>query len=209
MKLGYNKALFEIDVPIIIRSIAAFERSTTIDTIVVVVAKGEMERVRSLVEHAKFTKISTIVCGGTTRQESSQYGVESVRDTDIIVIHDAARPFVTEETITATVAAAQTHGASIAAIPIHDTLKIVHANGVIEKTLDRNIVYGAQTPQAFRANIIRTAHAQALSDQYEGTDDASLVERLGIQVVIVPGTHDNIKITTPDDLLRISNKKLL
>ena len=200
MTLGYNKILFEIGEPIIVHSIAAFEQSPNIDTIVVVAAEGEVEKVRTLVEQAQFTKVSAVICGGASRQESSRRGIESLHDADIIAIHDAARPFVSQETITATIVAARTHGASVAAVPVKDTLKVVDGKGVIEKTLDRSIVYSAQTPQTFQTDIIRTAHAQAFSDRYEGTDDASLVERLGMNVVVVPGTYDNIKFPTPEDL---------
>lgn len=152
MKLGYNKVLFEIDVPIVVHAIAAFEHSSVIDTIVVVAAEGEIETMRALVEQAKFTKVSAIICGGASRQESSRRGVESVSDADIIAIHDAARPLVTEKTIAATIAAAQIHGASIAAVPIKDTLKVIGDGSVIEKTLDRRNIYSAQTPQTFRAD---------------------------------------------------------
>lgn len=200
-KLGYNKILFSIGVPMVIYTITAFERSSNIDTIVIVTAKEERDVILTLIKQAGFTKVSSVICGGITRQESSRLGVESIDDADIIAIHDAARPFVTEKTIAATIVAAQTHGASIAAIPIQDTVKIVKGKGIIEETLDRHRLYSAQTPQTFQSSIIRTAHARALSDRYEGTDDASLVERLGTPVVIVPGTQENIKITTPDDLI--------
>jgi 2-C-methyl-D-erythritol 4-phosphate cytidylyltransferase len=121
-------------------------------------------------------------------------------DEAVVVIHDAVRPLVTQKCITQCVEAARQHGACIAALPAWDTLKRATPSGTIEATLPRERVWLAQTPQAFRMSLIRSAHAEARRKRLLGTDDASLVERMGVAVHILPGSRCNIKITTVQDL---------
>jgi 2-C-methyl-D-erythritol 4-phosphate cytidylyltransferase len=116
------------------------------------------------------------------------------------VIHDAVRPLLTGELLTSVLEAAREHGAALAAIPARDTVKRVE-QGRITATLDRESVWLAQTPQAFRAGLIRRAHEQAVRERISATDDAGLVERLGVPVYVVPGSEENIKVTTPADLI--------
>ena len=118
----------------------------------------------------------------------------------LLLVHDAARPFVSLECVEACVAAAATHGAAIAAVAAHDTVKLADPDSVIIETLDRRRIWLAQTPQVFRTDLLREAYQRARSDGFVATDDAALVERLGHAVRIVPGESTNRKITTPDDL---------
>ncbi len=138
-----------------------------------------------------------VVGGGETRAASVRRGCEALelRDEDVVAIHDAARPFVTEEEIRAVLRAAEETGAAIAATPVVDTIKRV-ADGRILETVDRSELFGAATPQAFRAGILR----KALSSGQDATDEAALCERLGIPVAIVPVSRFTLKITTPEDL---------
>jgi len=141
--------------------------------------------------------IARVVPGGVTRSDSVRRGVEAleVSDGDVVAIHDAARPFVTAEDVGAVLRAADQTGAAIAAVPVVDTMKRGRA-GLVVETVDRDGLYGAATPQAFRADVLR----RALAAGGEATDEASLCERLGIPVAIVPVSRLCFKITTPEDL---------
>jgi 2-C-methyl-D-erythritol 4-phosphate cytidylyltransferase len=119
----------------------------------------------------------------------------------VIVVHDAVRPFVTRALIDRVIAAARAGGAAICALPIAETVKRVRDH-VVEATVDRSGLWAVQTPQAFRAELLREAHEKARRDTFLGTDESMLVERLGHPVTVVPGLADNVKITTPDDLRR-------
>jgi len=123
------------------------------------------------------------------------------RDADVIIVHDAVRPLITRALIDAVVAAGAGAGAAICALPIAETVKRVR-QGVVETTLDRSELWAVQTPQAFRAPLLREAHEKARRDGVVGTDDAMLVERLGHPVRVVRGLAENVKITTPEDLRR-------
>jgi 2-C-methyl-D-erythritol 4-phosphate cytidylyltransferase len=120
---------------------------------------------------------------------------------EIVVIHDGVRPFITQEMIEESVRSAIRFGAVVMAIPVKETIKMAHADGTVLKTLDRESLWQIQTPQAFRMNVIKEAYHRATEDRFVGTDDASMVERLGGKVHIVPGSYKNIKITTLEDLM--------
>jgi 2-C-methyl-D-erythritol 4-phosphate cytidylyltransferase len=144
----------------------------------------------------------SVVPGGASRQESVGRALQAVpADAALIVVHDAVRPFVTRVLIDDVLAAARVEGAAICALPIAETVKRV-AEGWVETTLDRSTLWAVQTPQAFRAALLREAHDKARRDGFVGTDDAMLVERLGHRVRVVPGSERNVKITTPADLRR-------
>jgi 2-C-methyl-D-erythritol 4-phosphate cytidylyltransferase len=189
-------------VPMLVRTVAVFDRCEVIDTLVLVVPAGDMQFVReSLLTAAGLRKAVLLCSGGTRRQDSVFNGLACIPDDDsLVVIHDAVRPLVTCECITACVDAARAQGAGIAAVPAWDTLKRVSNAGTIDATLPREDVWLAQTPQAFRTGLIRTAHHAARSQNFQGTDDASLVERQGGSVRVVPGSRRNIKITTSEDM---------
>jgi 2-C-methyl-D-erythritol 4-phosphate cytidylyltransferase len=142
-----------------------------------------------------------VVPGGNDRQDSVRNGLAALDgDCDIVIIHDAVRPFITPADITACAQAAADHGAASLMRPIRETVKIVK-EGVVEKTIDRSLVWITQTPQAFRRSLLNEAHEQALRDDFSATDDCMLVERLGIRVYAVEGSDYNMKITTPADLI--------
>lgn len=189
------------DRPILVHTIQAFASHPDIEEIVVVVRAGDEERVRSLAEMYGLGENLKIATGGAERQHSVAKGLRCLSESvSIVLVHDAVRPFVSEEKISAVAEEAATSGAAILAVPVKDTIKIAGSEGVVESTPDRQSLWAVQTPQAFRVSLLMDAYAQAEREGFIGTDDASLVERLGQQVKIVTGDYTNLKITTPDDL---------
>ena len=149
-----------------------------------------------------FRGAAAVVPGGQTRQESVWLALRAAPDdADFVVVHDAVRPFITRALIDAVVGAARAAGAAICALPVTETVKRVRGDEV-EATLDRTGLWTVQTPQAFRADLLREAHEKARRDGVVGTDDAALVERLGHPVKVIRGLEGNLKITTPEDLRR-------
>jgi 2-C-methyl-D-erythritol 4-phosphate cytidylyltransferase len=145
-------------------------------------------------------KVRAVVAGGAERQESVRRGLAAVPDeVGWIVIHDGVRPCFTPELVERVVAEARRHGAAIAALPVAETLKR-GADGWVQATVERDGLWSVQTPQAFRADVLREAHRRAAAERIAGTDDAALLERLGVPVRLVPGLPGNVKITRPDDL---------
>lgn len=142
----------------------------------------------------------TVVEGGSERQYSIMNALEEVGDEELTAVHDAVRPFVTPEQIKRCAVAAQQHGGAILAVPAKDTIKKVENGGRITETPDRNLLWQAQTPQIFRTELLKAAFQKAISEQYRGTDDASLVERVGGTVHVVEGSRENFKITYPLDM---------
>ena len=192
------------NLPILCRTIMSFASSKKIEDIVLVVPENESEYCRrhilSLLDSGLQERI-TLTPGGKERQASVYNGLLAVGDVEgIVCIHDGVRPFVLPLQIDACIESAEKHGAAILATPASDTLKKIDNNGRIVKTPARENIWLAQTPQVFRYDLIRDAHERALKDNFMGTDDASLVERLGGIVKICPGSRLNIKITTPEDL---------
>jgi 2-C-methyl-D-erythritol 4-phosphate cytidylyltransferase len=189
-------------VPVLVHTLRAFQRSPLIDEIFLVVPEREIPGVRrDIVQGHRLSKVAAIFAGGAERQDSVANALTHVREEHgIVLVHDAVRPFVTAEMIRRVVAAATEHGAAAVGLPVRDTVKRVSAAGVVEKTEDREGLWLTQTPQAFRRQVIRAAYEKAAQDGFVGTDDASLVERIGGFVRMIPGDHDNIKMTTPADL---------
>jgi 2-C-methyl-D-erythritol 4-phosphate cytidylyltransferase len=189
-------------VPMLARTLAAFQSSDDIDAIVVVVPAGEETSCRDdIVARYGVSKATRIVAGGASRQASVAAGLRALgADASIVVIHDAARPFVTAGLIRRVLAAAESSGAAIAALPVVDTLKRRSPDGRGLATVEREGLWAAQTPQAFRRDLIVEACARAAADGFLGTDDASLVERLGHPVTLVEGDPSNLKITRAGDL---------
>jgi 2-C-methyl-D-erythritol 4-phosphate cytidylyltransferase len=190
-------------VPILTRTLWVFDDCDVIDRLVVVVPPADVKFVRdTILSPAALSKGVSVVAGGLRRQDSVFNGLAAIdSQASLVVIHDAVRPLVTCESITACADAAQLHGACILALPVWDTLKRTSKSGCIEATLPREHVWMAQTPQAFRAALIRLAHERAHREQALATDDASLVERMGAVVHILRGSPRNIKITTAEDLV--------
>jgi 2-C-methyl-D-erythritol 4-phosphate cytidylyltransferase len=168
-----------------------------------VVPESEIPYVRrDLVERYGISKVRVVLRGGPERQDSVRNGLAHLAcEDDPIVIHDGVRPFVTGALIARAVAGAKVFGAVTVGVPVRDTLKAVDAAGGVVKTVSREGLWLTQTPQAFRRAVILAAYARAEADGYWGTDDASLVERAGIPVRMIPGDADNIKVTTPEDLV--------
>lgn len=189
-------------VPILTRTLRVFDGCSAVDRLVVVVPAADIDFVRAaILEPAALRKNVVMVAGGLQRQDSVFNGLAAVApQASLVVIHDAVRPLVTCATITACTAAARRYGACIVGRPVWDTLKRISDSGCIEATLPRERVWMAQTPQAFRADLLRAAHERARREAVQGTDDASLVERTGAVVHMVSGNPGNIKITTAEDL---------
>lgn len=163
-----------------------------------------MKATRALIQNAAKKKNALIVAGGKTRQESVWNGMKAAgklgSPVDIVVIHDGARPFVTSEMISLSIREAKKHGGCIFAVPSKDTLK-EEKKGFVSKTLPREKIVSAQTPQTFQYDILRKAFLKAQKDGFTGTDESLLVERMDGEVKILQGTYRNIKITTQEDLL--------
>ena len=182
---------------ILAATVRHFRRHPRVAAIVVAAPAAHVARARRLLGPGV-----TIVTGGATRQESVRLALEAApHGVRMVLVHDAVRPFITRGLVDAVLAAARADGAAICALPVTETVKRVR-EGLVEATVDRAGLLTVQTPQAFRAEILREAHDKARPDGVAGTDDAMLVERLGHRVRVVPGVAANVKITTPDDLRR-------
>lgn len=199
---GSNKVFAEASgKPLLAYTLDAFERSELIDEIIIVVAESEIDEARRVAETFDISKVKAVVAGGNHRQDSVWQGISAVSDaSDIIAIHDGARPLVSQETIQATVAAARFYGAGVAAVPVVDTIKSADPDAMVTSTPDRNSLWAIQTPQTFKKDVLHRAFERAKEDGYYATDDAALVEHLGHPVKLVMGAYDNIKVTTPQDL---------
>lgn len=208
MQAGMNKVLVELEgVPILVRTLARFSRCQAVDRLVVVVAAHEVDFVTDMLTGADREfglKPWQVTAGGSERQYSVWNGIQAVQgaaDDDIILVHDAARPLVSEKTILETIRVAEAKGAAIAAVPAKNTIKLCNAAGEVVETPDRSRLWEVQTPQGFRRDILVRANQQAMAESFLGTDDASLVERLGQKVFIVESDYRNIKLTTPEDMV--------
>jgi len=180
-------------------SLRAMEASQDVDHIVLVVASDSVEKAKALVSEMGLCKVSAVRAGGATRRESVLAGLQAVPgDSHLTLVHDGARPCVTTELIARCVAAAREHGAAVPAVPVQDTIKEAGEDRRVVATPDRSRLYAAQTPQAFRTELLKRAHAEAPADLL--LDDASLVEALGEPVHLFEGDVGNIKVTTPPDV---------
>lgn len=193
------------DASILALTLRHFARHPDVGGVVVAAPEAHVERARRLAGRAGRRPV-TVVQGGATRQESVWLALQAAPPADVVLVHDAVRPFIDRRLIDAVVAAAVRHGAAIAALPIAETVKRVR-DGRVETTLDRAGLWAVQTPQAFRAPLLREAHDKARRDGVVGTDDAMLVERLGQPVAVVPGLVGNVKITTAEDLRRARGRR--
>lgn len=188
--------------PLLAHSLRVLETSDTISAVVLAAPQVDLDYCkRDIVGRYGLKKVRQIVAGGAERQDSVRLGLAAVGDdADVVLVHDAVRPFLTAAMIVQVVEAAAKHGAAIVAIPMRDTVKRTGADGLIEETVDRKPLWLAQTPQAFKRALLKEAHAKALQNGFRATDDAQLVEQLGHRVAIVEGSTDNIKVTRPEDL---------
>ena len=189
------------DRPVLAHTLDAFDRCPVVDGYLLVVAPDRQDDCREqVVERFGYERVCGIVSGGETRQASVYMGLRALdSDTDIVVVHDGARPCIEPALITASVTRCRQDGAILVAVPVKDTVKVAH-DGVVTSTLDRSTLWLAQTPQTFSYPLLCDAHERARADGYIGTDDAALVERTGHSVMILPGDYNNIKVTTLEDL---------
>ncbi len=189
--------------PVIVHTLLAFEHAETVNEIVLVIKEDESERYKGLAETYGLHKPLTVVIGGVTRQQSVKNGFLACADrADFVAIHDGARCLVTAEDIDRVCTAAYAAGAATAAARVVDTIKLAKATGYIEKTLDRDMVWLAQTPQVFSTNVYHAATAIAERDGISVTDDCSLAEHIDYPVRLIECSRENFKITTPDDIIR-------
>lgn len=203
MQAGINKVLLTLGgEPILTRTLKTFSAVEEVGELIVVVAADEVAAVERQLQKVAGLKPFQVVAGGSERQYSIYNGLQRVADTaDVVLVHDAARPLVTAKTIQAVIDSARAKGGAIAAVPAKNTIKVVDKDGLVESTPPRSTLWEVQTPQGFRKEILLKANEQALQDNFLGTDDASLVERIGVLVAVVKSDYRNIKVTTPEDLL--------
>jgi 2-C-methyl-D-erythritol 4-phosphate cytidylyltransferase len=183
--------------PVLARVVGVFQESALIDQIIVVLGEHNLEPGKKLLAGGGFSKVTDVCPGEWRRQDSVLAGLGLLKDCRWVVIHDGARPLVTEDLIEAGLEAAKETGAAVAALPVADTIKLTGDDGFVMGTPPRANLRAVQTPQVFRSDIITAAYAQPAG---EATDDASLVERLGYRVKLFMGSYDNIKLTTASDL---------
>lgn len=196
---GIDKVMAKLSgEPMIFRTVRAFQKSDVIREIVIVTREDLISQIEAACQ--VFNKVTCVVAGGSSRQESVMAGLQALsKQVTLVAVHDAARPLVTWEVIDRTVRAANTYGAAAPAIPVKDTIKVENG-GVIVATPDRSKLRAVQTPQVFDVDILRGALKKAADDGAEVTDDCSAVERLGVTVKLVEGDEHNLKVTTPMDL---------
>ncbi|SDO63250.1 2-C-methyl-D-erythritol 4-phosphate cytidylyltransferase [Alkalicoccus daliensis] len=205
MQAGRNKQFLSIaGIPLLIHTLRVFEEDSLCKEVLLVVNKKEREEIDALLKEWKIQKKIRLVDGGRERQDSVYAGLMAGTagnaKEDLVFIHDAARPFIRREELHFLAEETAKSGAAILAVPVKDTVKEVK-EGTITKTTDRSLLWAAQTPQAFRYEVIVEAHEFANQQNHIGTDDASLVEHAGGTVKIVQGHYENFKVTTPEDLL--------
>lgn len=196
------KALIDLaGKPLIARTLSRFVSAGVVENAVILVPRGMTPAFRAaLAPHFPGTHFM-FLDGGDERQDSVRNGLGALDDdTEIVIIHDAARPFVAPTSITASMEAAKGFGAATVAVPSSDTILVGDENAILIDTPDRSRLWACQTPQTFRVDVIRRAHDAAVKDRFMGTDDASLVTRIGGRVKLVHGSTLNMKITTPGDL---------
>ncbi|BCG61223.1 bifunctional enzyme IspD/IspF [Paenibacillus sp. URB8-2] len=185
--------------PIVVHTLEVFQQHALISEIVLVTGAGDLDRCRKWTEEYGLSKVKAIVAGGAERQHSVYRGLGQL-STEWVMVHDGVRPFVRPADIESCYEEARRTGASVLAVPVKDTIKLVDNRGGVLSTPDRRSLWAIQTPQTFRLSELRTAYEAADREGFVGTDDSSLAERAGIPVAVVEGSYGNIKITTPDDL---------
>jgi len=197
--------------PVIVHTLEVFERTPAVDEVLLVAHAAEVGYCQSeILARFPLGKVAAVIAGGASRHQSEQRALDDLRgrieagEIDIILMHDGARPFVTPQQIAQVIAAARSDGAAILAAPLalNELLCVVADDQTLQPVPDPRELMRAQTPQAFDARVLLATYDQARADGFEGTDTAASVERLGHRVAVVPGGRANLKITTPDDLLR-------
>lgn len=201
-RMGRDKLMLDLaGMPVIARTLLAFEQADGVDEILVVTRHDRLQEMADVCHNYGITKAVKVVSGGRTRAESALAGVSQVsEDIDIIAIHDAARPLVSQNLIDRVLCSAESNLAVAPAVKATDTVRILNVKGAVTDTPDRDLVALIQTPQAFSADIIKGALTRAVERQLPITDDCSAAEFIGVKVTVVDGEHDNIKLTTSRDI---------
>lgn len=199
-----NKQFIALDnKPILAHTLEKFEESTCIDEVILVAKEDEVEYCRKeIVWKYGFKKVVKIIRGGKERQDSIYNGIMALNEnTDIVLTHDGARPFVRMENIRDGIQGVLDHGACVIGVPVKDTIKVTDESKDIHHTPKRSMLWAAQTPQCFWVDLLKKGYQHAIREGIVGTDDSSLVEKVGHNVRMIMGNYDNIKITTPEDLI--------
>lgn len=210
MNLDENKSkqfLLLGGVPVIIRTLRAFCDVPKIECIVVVTRKDDINEIKSLINEYNVENICSVVSGGAERQDSVLRGIEAVYTVcdavDNILIHDGARPFVTHKCINSVLSALDSYNAAAAGVAVTDTIKRINNGKIILETIDRENLISIQTPQGFKGDLILAAHLEAQKQEIKATDDCALIEALtNEKIKVTDGSYNNIKITTPEDIIR-------
>lgn len=204
MKTQISKQFLELKgKPVIAHTLEKFQRCKKVNEIIIVTGKNDIDFCRTeIVEKYQFTKVTQIIAGGVERQDSVFNGIKVVnQDTDIVMVHDGVRPFVKIKDIEKTIRCASRQKACVLGVKARDTIKVCNSENKIKSTPDRSHLWSIQTPQTFEYAVLLHAYEKAAEDHFLGTDDSMLVERLGIEVTVIEGSYDNIKITTIEDMI--------
>jgi len=191
------------DMPMLAHTLLVFQRASEIDEIIPILSKEDMEScLRDIIEQYHITKVKTLVVGGKERQDSVMNGLQKLeKDASVVLVHDGVRPFVTPEMIRDCVDLAKKGECVVVGVPLKDTVKEVDDKGLVRHTLERSRLWAIQTPQTFPVKVLKRAYEESYKHKAYGTDDAMLVERAGVKVHVIMGSYENIKITTPEDLI--------
>lgn len=202
-RMGFDKMTAELDgMPVLVRTVQAFEQCPLVEEIVIVTRSERLEEIAALREQYHLHKVSSVVLGGKTRTESSLAGVMALKkDSRLIAIHDGARPLVSQMLIEACIRRASVQYAAIPVIRSTDTLRQIDDKGALTGTCDRDHIVRVQTPQVFLAEVVKAALTDAVQKGLVFTDDATAVERLGMTIQTVEGEEENLKLTTPQDMI--------
>ena len=207
MKAKQNKVFLKLDKhPVIYYTIKAFQKHRDIDQVVILTGKPDMAKMQKIVDQYKFKKVEAIIAGGRERQDTVYEGLKYLQlagasEHDLVLVHNGGNPLVSGPEISDSIKMGRKYGAAVCARPVRDTIKRVSPGGLVVETLDRSELWAMQTPQTIKFGLAVKAFSKAYQDGFYGTDDVSLVGRLGKRVKIVPCSEDNIKITYPGDLL--------
>ena len=205
-RMGGDKPKQYLDIagrPIIVHTLERFAEVQRLGHLIVVVPPADANSFKNdILERYGFPGHWRVVAGGAARQDSVMNGLTALPDdVDVILVHDGVRPFIDPEIIEKSIDAAAEFGACVVAMPLKETIKRVGDENTVSETIDRRVLWGAQTPQTFKASLLREAYESAFRDKVVGTDEAMLVERIGHKVKVIKGDYRNIKITTTDDLV--------
>lgn len=205
-RMGFNKMRLKIGTKSVIeRTLEAFEECGVIDEIILAASPDDIADLNDMVQRRSFTKVTAVVKGGQTRQESALIALGAVsEEADFVAVHDGARPLVKAETILSVARAAVEYGGAVAGVRCVDTLKEIDNNMMILSTIDRSKCVQVRTPQIFKKEILVRAHEKALKDGFVGTDECMLVERCGYPIKVTETSRENVKITYPEDITYVT-----